>query len=69
MAFEHNLSVDGRMRAQLDRDMSLLRIDDVRRIMIDVGLRLFLADIHATVAVMSHVTHQERVRPECTKDL
>lgn len=58
MAVEHNLSIEGRMWTQFDSYMSPVIIDNVKRIMIDVWLRLFLADINTTVAVMSHIPHR-----------
>ena len=58
MAVEHNLSIEGRMWTQFDSYMSPVIIDNVKQIMIDVWLRLFLADIDTAVTVTSHITHR-----------
>ena len=60
MAIEHDLCAEGRMRAQLDRDMSPLWVDDVERILVDVRVRFDRLDVRLSITATAYFSNGRR---------
>ena len=60
MAIEHDLCAEGRMGAQLDRDMPPLCVDDVERILVDVRVRFDRLNVRLSISATAYFSNGRR---------